>query len=194
MPPPGPPGSYGVPVERTADRFDVRTEWPAAAVMFCGVLAVAMMFVDWQTSRFRGESVSWDGFNREVLPAAPIILVIMLVAVVASAGCALLLRRPSQLAFAAIPAFTAMLVIIIVITTLDVMIGNPVRAVGGTFEISAGAWLCLTFTILALLISLVPLGESLLAQQKQRQRQRQRQPVVPPKPAEPPQFPHAEGD
>ncbi|NUP35055.1 MAG: hypothetical protein HOU01_25595 [Streptomycetaceae bacterium] len=154
------------------------------------MLAVAMMFVDWQTSRFRGESVSWDGFNREVLPAAPIILVIMLVAVVASAGCVLLLRRPSQLAFAAIPAFTAMLVIIIVITTLDAMIGNPVRAVGGTFEISAGAWLCLTFTILALLISLVPLGESLLAQQKQRQRQ----PVVPPKPAEPPQFPHAEGD
>ncbi|MDI2130401.1 hypothetical protein [Yinghuangia seranimata] len=190
--PPGPVAGepygagYGAP-PRKESVVDVGRDWPAAAVLLLTVLAFVMMFLDWSVLRARRVKVTDDGFDRSILPAAPVILVIMFVAVAGIAAYALASRRPRFLGFAAIPAFTAMLVVIIIMTTTTEVIESFTRGLA-TYELGAGAWLCLVFTILAFLVTLVPLA------MWGREAMEQRPPKAPHVPAAPPEFPHADGD
>lgn len=163
--------------------FDPATDWPAVATMALGVAAVGMMFLDWSTSKILNREASDNGFDRDLMPAAPIILVILLIAMVAIAGWTIIVRRPKLLAFAAIPAFAALMVVIVMMTTLNKIGGDILSAIpGGSYSLGEGAWLCLVFTIFALGVCLVPLAQAL------------KQAAEPAEPPRPPEFPHAEGD
>ncbi len=150
--------------------------------MACGILAIAMMFPAWSIARVRGSEATENGFNRDILPAAPILLVILLLAVVTTAGYTLVTRRPALLPLAAVPAFAALIVVIVTTSTLSKIGGDVLGQIpGGSFEVGAGAWVCLAFTVLALCAGLVPLADRL------RRR-------TPPPPRQPPEFPRGEGD
>jgi uncharacterized membrane protein len=149
--------------------------------MACAIVAVAMMFPEWTVAKFLGQESTENGFDRSLVPAGPILLVILLVAVVATAGYTLLAKKPQWLLFAAVPAFAALMVVIVTMTTLSKIGGDLLGALpGGSSELGVGAWLCLVFTIAAVCLSLYPLVGMM------------RRPAPPPPPS--PEFPHAEGD
>lgn len=126
--------------------------------MVSGAVAVGMMFPDWSVSKLFRQEQGVNGFNRDLLPAAPIMLVILLAGVVAIAGYSLLVRRPRLLVLAAVPAFTALMVIIVMMTTLSEIGDSILGSIpGGSFELGVGAYLCLVFTLVALCLSLYPL-------------------------------------
>lgn len=205
MPPAPPPEAYAKPTPA----FNLAEDWPAIAVMVAGAAAVGMMFPDWSISKLFNQEEGVNGFNRDLMPAAPIMLVILLAAVVAIAGYSLLTRRPRWLVLAAVPAFTALMVVIVMMTTLSEIGDSILGSIpGGSFELGAGAYLCLVFTLLALCASLYPLlmmlrnptmsnalgssragGEWSATGTATRAAASKR-----PAPPKPPEFPHAEGD
>lgn len=150
--------------------------------MVSGAVAVGMMFPDWSVSKLFRQEQGVNGFNRDLLPAAPIMLVILLAGVVAIAGYSLLVHRPRLLVLAAVPTFTALMVIIVMMTTLSEIGDSILGSIpGGSFELGVGAYLCLVFTLVALCLSLYPVMAMF------------RQPVVP---AAPPgrHAPHADSE
>jgi len=167
--------------------FDPAVDWPALTTMACGIVAVAMMFPDWSISRVGRAEATANGFNRDILPAAPILLVILLLAVIAIAGYTLVARRPALLPLAAFPAFGALMVVIVTTSTLDKIGGDILGQVpGGSYEVGAAAWVCLAFTVLALCVSLVPLADTLRRAPPRGPRQRPWGPEEPPRPPAPP--------
>lgn len=142
---------------RAEPSFDVSTDWPGLAAILFGAVAIGTMFLDWPTAKVLRRETSDNGFARNLMPAAPIILVTLLVLVVALAAYALLVKQPKLLMAAAVPAFAALMVVIVMITTLSKIGGDVLDSLpGGSFSLGIGAWLCLVFTILALAASLVP--------------------------------------